>query len=70
LNTGVNQAQGQVAAANTLAQQAQTAAHNAANVDHFMHAAPPKYVDKKKSEHVGHWISVIEDYLQTASDTD
>jgi hypothetical protein len=33
LNTRVNKAQGQVATANTLARQAQAAAHNAANVD-------------------------------------
>jgi hypothetical protein len=63
LNTKVNQAQGQVAAANTLARQAQAAAHNAANVDRFRPAAPPKYGDKQKGEHVGHWIPVIEDYL-------
>jgi hypothetical protein len=63
LNTRVNQAQGQVAAANALAQQAQAAAHGAANVDRFRPAAPPKYGDKKKGEHVGHWIPVIEDYL-------
>jgi hypothetical protein len=63
LNTRVNQAQGQVAAANALARQAQAAAHGAANVDRFRPAAPPKYGDKKKGEHVGHWISVIEDYF-------
>jgi hypothetical protein len=63
MNTKVNQAQCQVAAANTLARQAQAAAHNAANVDRFWPAAPPKYGDKKKGEHVGHWIPVIEDYL-------
>jgi hypothetical protein len=70
LNTKVNRAQGQVAAANALPRQAQAAAHNAANVDRFRLAAPPKYGDKKKGEHVGHWILVIEDYLQTASDAD
>jgi hypothetical protein len=63
LNTIVNQAQGQVAAANALARQVQTAAHGAANVDRFRPAAPPKYGNKKKGEHVGHWIPVIEDYL-------
>jgi hypothetical protein len=70
LNTRVNQAQGQVAAANALAQQAQAAAHGAANVDRFKPAAPPKYGDKKKGEHVGHWIPVIEDYLRSAPNTD
>jgi hypothetical protein len=70
LNIKVNQAQGRVAAANTLAQQAQAAAYNAANVDRFRLAAPPKYGDKKKGKHVGHWIPVIEDYLRTASDAD
>jgi hypothetical protein len=63
LNTRVNQAQGQVAAANQIARQAQAAAQGAANVDRFRPAAPPKYGDRKKSEHVGHWIPVIEDYL-------
>jgi hypothetical protein len=43
-----------VAAANALARQAQAAAHGAANVDRFRPAAPPKYGDKKKGEHVGH----------------
>jgi hypothetical protein len=33
-------------------------------------AAPPKYGDKKKGEHVGHWILVIEDYRRTAPDAD
>jgi hypothetical protein len=66
----VNQAQGQVAAANTLARQAQAATHNAANMDRFRSAAPPKYGDKKKGEHVAHWIPVIEDYLRTALDAD
>jgi hypothetical protein len=66
LNTRVNQAQGQVAAANQIARQAQAAAQGAANVDRFRTAASPKYGDKKKSEHVGHWIPVIKDYLQTA----
>jgi hypothetical protein len=70
LNTKVNQAQGQVAAANTLARQAHAAAHNAANVDRFRPAAPPKYGNKKKGEHVGHRIPVIEDYLRTAPDVD
>jgi hypothetical protein len=63
LNTRVNQAQGQVAAANALARQAQAAAHNAANVDRFRPATPSKYGDKKKGKHVGHWTLVIEDYL-------
>jgi hypothetical protein len=63
LTNRVAQAQCQVAAANVLARQAQTAAHGVANVDHFRPAAPPKYGDKKKGEHVGHWIPVIEDYL-------
>jgi hypothetical protein len=68
LKTKVNQTQGQVAAANTcprltLARQAQAAAHNVVNVDRFRSAAPPKYGDKKKGEHVDHWIPVIEDYL-------
>jgi hypothetical protein len=62
LNTRVNQAQSHVAA-NALARQAQAAAHGAANVDCFRPAAPPKYGDKKKGEHVDHWIPVIEDYL-------
>jgi hypothetical protein len=66
LNTRVNQAQGQVAAANAIARQAQAAAHGAANVDRFRPAASPKYGNKKKGEHVGHWIPVIEDYLRTA----
>jgi hypothetical protein len=63
LNTRVNQAQDQVAAANQIAQQAQAAAQGAANVDCFRPAAPSKYGDKKKGEHVGHWIPMIEDYL-------
>jgi hypothetical protein len=63
LNTRVNQAQGQVAAANQISRQAQAAAQGAANVDRFRPAAPPKYGDKKKGKHVGHWIPVIEDYL-------
>jgi hypothetical protein len=69
-NTKVKQAQGQVAAANTLARQAEAAAHNVANVDRLRPAAPPKYGDKKKGEHVGHWIPVIEDYLRTAPKAD
>jgi hypothetical protein len=64
LNTRVNQAQGQVAAADALARQAQAAAHGAGNVDRFRPAAPPKDGDKKKGEHVGHWIPIIEDYLR------
>jgi hypothetical protein len=67
LNTIVNQAQGQVATVNTLSRHAQAAAHNAANVDRFRLAAPPKYGDKKKGEHVGHWIPVIEDYSSNCS---
>jgi hypothetical protein len=63
LTNQVLAAQGQVAAANVIARQAQAAAHGAANVDRFRPAAPPKYGDKKKGEHVGHWIPVIEDYL-------
>jgi hypothetical protein len=63
LTTRVNQAQSQVAAANVLAPQAQAAAHGAANVDRFRPATPSKYGDKKKGEHVGHWIPVIDDYL-------
>jgi hypothetical protein len=59
----VAQAQGQVATANVLARQAQAAAQGAANVDRFRPSAPPKYGDKKKGEHVGHWIPIIEDYL-------
>jgi hypothetical protein len=39
-------------------------------VDRFRPAAPLKYGDKKKSEHVGHWIPVIEDYLQIAPNAD
>jgi hypothetical protein len=70
LNTRVNRAQGQFAAANTFTQQAQAAAHIAENVDRFRPAASPKYGDKKKGKHVGHWIPVIEDYLQTALDAD
>jgi hypothetical protein len=54
LNTRVNQAQGQVAAANAIARQAQAAAQGTANVDRFRPAAPPKYGDQKKGEHVGH----------------
>jgi hypothetical protein len=54
LNTRVNQAQGQVAAANQIARQAQVAAQGAPNVDYFRPAAPPKYGDKKKGKHVGH----------------
>jgi hypothetical protein len=60
-------AQGQVAAANVLARQAQAASHGAANVDRFRPAAPPKYGDKKKGEHVGHWISVIEIIFEVLS---
>jgi predicted membrane metal-binding protein len=72
LTTRVNQAQGQVAAANVLARQAQAAAHGAAKitVDRFRPAAPPKYGDKKKGEHVGHWIPIIGDYLRSAPDAD
>jgi hypothetical protein len=63
LNTRVNQAQGQVAAANQIAREAQTAAQGAANVDRFRPTAPRKYGDNKKGKHVGHWSPVIEDYL-------
>jgi hypothetical protein len=63
LTTRVYQAQGRVAAANAIARQAQAAAQGAANVDRFKPAAPPKYGDKKKGEHVGPWIPVIKDYL-------
>jgi hypothetical protein len=63
LNTRVNQAQGQVAAANQIVRQAQAAAQGAANVDLLRHAAPPNYRDKKKGKHVGHWAPVIEEYL-------
>jgi hypothetical protein len=42
LNTKVNQAEGQVAAANTLARQAQAAAHNAANVNRVQACSTPK----------------------------
>jgi hypothetical protein len=71
LTNQVNQAQGQMAAANTIARQAQPAAQGAANVDRFRPAAPPsKYGHKKKGEHVGPWIPVIEDYLQTAPNED
>jgi hypothetical protein len=72
LNTKVNQAQGQVehCTAKALVQQAQAAAHGAANVDRFRPAAPPKYGDKKKGEHVGHWTPVVEVYLQSAPDSD
>ena len=70
LNTRVNQAQGQVAAANNIARQAQAAAQGAANVDRFRPAAPPKYGDKKKGEHVGQWTPVIEDYLRSALDAE
>jgi hypothetical protein len=70
LNTRVNQAQGQVATAKAIARQAQAAAHGAANVDRFRPAAPPKYGDKKKGEHMGQWIPVIEDYLRSATDAE
>jgi hypothetical protein len=63
LTNQVLAAQGQVAAANVLARHAQAAAHGATNVDRFRPAAPPKYGDRKKGEHVDHWIPVIEDYL-------
>jgi hypothetical protein len=63
LNTRVNLAQGQVAAANAIARQAQTAVHSAAHVNRFRPAAPPKYGDKKKGEHVGRWIPVVENCL-------
>jgi hypothetical protein len=63
-------AQGQEPAANVLARQAQVAAHGAANVDRFRPTTPSKYGDKKKGKHVGHWIPIIEDYLQTAPDAD
>jgi hypothetical protein len=66
----VAQAQAQVAAANVIARQAQAAAQGAANVDRFGPSAPPKYGDKRKGEHVGHWIPIIEDYLRTAPDAD
>jgi hypothetical protein len=61
LNTRVNQTQGQVAAANQTARHAQAAAQGAANVDRFRPAAPPKYGDKKKGEHVCYdcaWLSL------------
>jgi hypothetical protein len=48
LTNQVNAAQGQVAAANVIARQAQAAAQGAANVDRFRPAAPPKYGDKKR----------------------
>jgi hypothetical protein len=70
LTNRVNHAQGQLAAGNVIARQAQAAAQGAANVDHFRPAATPKYGDKKKCEHVGHWIPVIEDYLRTAPNAD
>jgi hypothetical protein len=70
LTNRVAQAQGQVVAANVLARQAQAAAQGAANVDRFRPSAPLKYGDKKKVEHVGHWIPIIEDYLRTAPDAD
>jgi hypothetical protein len=70
LTNRVNAAQGQVAAANVIARQAQAAAQGAANVDRFRPAAPPKYGDKKKGMHVGHWIPVIKEYLRTAPDAD
>jgi hypothetical protein len=70
LTNRVNQAQGQVAAANVIARQAQAAAQGAANVDHSRLAAPPKYGDKKKGEHVGRWIPMIKDYLWSASNSD
>jgi hypothetical protein len=53
-----------------IARHVEAAAHGAANVDRLRSAAPPKYRDKKKSEHVGHWIPDIEDYLQTVFDAD
>jgi hypothetical protein len=59
-----------VAAANEIARQAQAAAQGAANVDRCRPSAPPKYGDKKKGEHVGHWTPVIKDYLRTAPDAD
>jgi hypothetical protein len=62
LTNRIAQAQGQVAAANVLARQAQAAAQGAANGDRFR-PSPPKYGNKKKGEHVGHWIPIIEDYL-------
>jgi hypothetical protein len=49
LNTKVNQAQGQVATANTLARQAQAAAHSAANVDPFRPAAPQSMGTKRRA---------------------
>jgi hypothetical protein len=70
LTNQVNAAQGQVAAANVIARQAQVADQGAANVDRFRPAAPPKYGDKKKGEHVGHWLPIIEDYLRTAPEAD
>jgi hypothetical protein len=70
LTNQVNTAQGQVAAANVSARQAQAAAQGGANVDRFRPAAPPKYGDKKKGEHVGQWLRVIEDCLRTALDAD
>jgi hypothetical protein len=70
LTNQVLAAQGQVAAANVIARQTQAAAHGAANVDRFRPAAPPKYGDKKKGEHVGHWTPLMKDYLRTAPDAD
>jgi hypothetical protein len=66
----VNVARGQVVAANVVARQAQAAAQAAGNVDRFTPTVPPKYGDKKKGEHVGQWLPVIEDYLRTAPDAD
>jgi hypothetical protein len=49
LTNQVLEAQGQVAAANVLARQAQAAAHGAANVDRFRPAAPPKYGTRRRA---------------------
>jgi hypothetical protein len=51
-------------------QAATAAAEAAGNVNCFKPAAPPKYKNKKQSEHVRQWTPMIKDYLCTAPDAD
>jgi hypothetical protein len=56
-----------------LASQVQAAtvgAQAAGNVGCFRPAVPPKYENKKQSEHVRQWTPMIENYHRTAPDAD
>jgi hypothetical protein len=64
----VGAAQAAAAAANHAAVNAQAVPTAAGNVDHFRHAALPRYGNKKKDAEVKQWIPIIEDYLRTAPD--